>query len=268
MKKLYISLIGIMLLALSPVGAQQSKPKYKSITDTSVVKYYMGGVYENGILTLYATAKYDSLDTDAKQETLKEFAKEFSNCQIVVNTQNNCREMWLNREGQMECVDKWDAYNMHITDYLPIPNNRKASGGWFYSIGGTYSGSKELSRGTMNFRGGTFLYKTIWDIAATSNIGYSKSYIDTLFLLDIGIDSRAYLPFRIKNINIAPYAGTGISWILSPDSYFEWRLLGGGCWFLGPGSLDIGLQYGTQTGFTFTVGYTFRPGMLSSNKKK
>lgn len=265
MKKLYISFIGIMLLALSPVEAQQSNPKYKSITDTSVVKYYMGGIYKNGILTLYATAKYDSLDADAKQETLKEFAKEFSNCQIVVNTPNNCREMWLYRNGQMECIDKWDASKLDIVDYLP---NKRASGGWFYSIGGTYSGSKELSRGTLNFRGGTFLYKTVWDIAATFNIGYSKIYEESLKTSDIGIDTRAYLPFRIKEINLAPYAGTGISWLFSPSSYFEWRLLAGGCWFLGPGSLDFGLQYGTKTGSTFTVGYTFRPGMLNSNKKK
>lgn len=268
MKKLYILLISMMMLAVSPVVAQQDRPKYKTVTDTLAMKYYLGGVFENGVLTLTSTAEYESLDADMKKEALKVFAKEFDNCQIIVQTQNNGREMWLNQNGEMKCVDKWNASDLNIMDYQPVQFNRNKAGGWFYSIGGTYSGSSELSRGTLNFRGGTFLYKTVWDVAATSNIGYSKSYIDTLTLVDLGIDSRAYLPFRIKNINLAPYAGTGISWIIKPDSYFEWRLVAGGCLFVGPGSLDIGLQYGTQTGCTFTIGYTFRPGMLSSNKKK
>lgn len=258
----------MMMFAILPLEAQQNKPNYKTITDSLAMKYCLDGVFENGILTLSTTADYDSLNAGTKKETLKVFAREFSNCQIIVKTQNNGREMWLSQDGEMECVDKWDASNMNISAYLPVSGNLNPSGGWFYSISGTYSGSEMLSRGALNFRCGTFLYKTKWDVAVTSNIGYSKSWGETLKLLDIGIDSRAYLPFRIKKINMAPYAGTGVSWIIKPDSHFEWRLLAGGCLFVGPGSLDIGLQYGTQTGFTFTIGYTFRPRMLGTNNKK
>jgi hypothetical protein len=74
----------------------------------------------------------------------------------------------------------------------------------------------------------------------------------------VGVDSRAYLPFRIKDVNLAPYAGAGVSWSFAPESFFELRLLAGGCWFVGPGSFDIGLQYGTKSDFALTLGYTFR----------
>ena len=97
--------------------------------------------------------------------------------------------------------------------------------------------------------------------------GIGKSAIVQQFAGDVGFDSRAYLPFRIKNVNLAPYAGAGVSYSFSPDSYFELRLLAGACWFVGPGSLDVGLQYGTKSDFSLTLGYTFRFPVKKKSKK-
>lgn len=67
-------------------------------------------------------------------------------------------------------------------------------------------------------------------------------------------------------MNLAPYAGAGISWVFAPESFFELRVLAGGCWFVGPGSLDIGLQYGTESNLSLTLGYTFRMPVKSKRK--
>lgn len=137
-------------------------------------------------------------------------------------------------------------------------SHSKSSTSVFYYIGGSFYSGDEYSNGSLNLRAGSFLYKNVIDVSATLNIGGYKTGEERQFTSDVGVDSRAYLPSHIKNINLAPYAGAGISWTFAPESYFELRLLAGSCWFVGPGSLDMGLQYGTESDFTLTLGYTFR----------
>ena len=120
-----------------------------------------------------------------------------------------------------------------------------------------------LHSGMLNLRCGTYLYQNKWDISGSLSIGYTKSG-KAQFAGSIGTDSRIYFP--IKSINLSPYAGAGISWSFPPNSYFEVKILTGACWFIGNGSLDIGAQYGIKSGFSFTMGYTFRP-ILKSKRQ-
>jgi hypothetical protein len=143
--------------------------------------------------------------------------------------------------------------------YLPLQLKRHGETRLFYYVGGMLSGGNSSTTYALNLRGGTFLYKNLLDASATLNLGRNKvDEGDSQFIGDVGLDSRVYLPFRIENMNLAPYAGVGGSWSFAPDSYFELRLLAGGCWFIGPGSFDIGLQYGTESNLALTLGYTFR----------
>ena len=120
------------------------------------------------------------------------------------------------------------------------------------------NGGDETTTYSLNLRAGSYLYKNLLDASVSFNIGRNKSGDESQTVGDIGVDSRAYLPFRIKNVNLAPYAGIGVSWTFEPENYSELRLLAGGCWFVGPGSFDIGLQYGTESDFSLMLGYTFR----------
>lgn len=253
MKRL-IAIICCFLLLQPAIGQQK---KNKIITDSLAIEYFARGVFQDNILTLYALEKYEKLDTIRKGEVLNGFVKEFPGCQIVVK-QNNGREIWLVIDGKLMIIDQWKADNLDISEFMPIDSKKKGSYNWFYYLGGMFSGSKWHSSGTLSLRAGTFLYKDKLDVGATSNLGYTKVG-ETHFVGELGCDSRWYLHYRLKKINLAPYAGTGISWAFAPEGYFEWRLVAGGCWFVGPGNIDFCLQYGTKSKLNFSVGYTFRP---------
>ena len=142
---------------------------------------------------------------------------------------------------------------------MPLELKRQGKTKVFYYVGGMLNGGNGSTSYSLNLRGGTYLYENLLDASVTLNLGGNKPEEGgSQFTGDVGADSRAYLPFRIKNVNLAPYVGAGVSWSFAPESFFELRLLAGGCWFVGSGSFDIGLQYGTKSDFALTLGYTFR----------
>ena len=244
-------------------------PTYKSIQDTLVVKYILSGYSLDNKLYLTTSNEYDTLDFEMKHTILERVSNSFEGYDIMLFTGGQKRELWVENDGNLILLEQWNNDSLQLANYLPLELKKYGSMKLFYYIGGSFGGGDRYSSGTLNLRVGTYLYKDIVDASATMNLGYNTTNYNSQFAGDLGIDARTYPSFlRVDKMRLSPYVGTGISWILSPDSSFEWRLLFGGCWFLGPGSLDFGLQYGTKTGSTFTVGYTFRPGMSSSNKKK
>ena len=127
------------------------------------------------------------------------------------------------------------------------------------------SGSKGLFNMLGSLRAGAYLFKNYLDASATLSGGLSVSNGDAIFKGNLAVSSRAYLPFRIKKLNLAPYAGAGASLAISSESYVELQLLTGACWFLGPGSLDIGIQYGIKSKFALTIGYNYSPAFKSKH---
>ena len=234
------------------------EPKHKSLDDPMVVRYLRGGLAKNNKLYLVTNTDYDLLTIAQKQDVLSKVAQEFVDHDLTIYSGDQQRELWVNTGSGVKLIEQWNNDSLQIERYLPLELNRQGRTKIFYYVGGMFSGSSGYHNGSLNLRAGTYLYKNYLDASATFNIGYNKSGDNTQFAGDIGIDSRAYLPFRIKKVNLAPYAGAGISWVFAPSSYFEARFFAGGCWFIGPGSLDIGLQYGIKSDFARTLGYTFR----------
>ncbi len=244
---------------------QPETPKYKSLNDPMVVRYLRGGFAKNNKLYLMTNADYDSLSIVQKQDILNKVAKEFADHDMTIYSGYQQRELWMNTGNSVRMIERWSNDSLQIERYLPLELKRQGRTKVFYYIGGQLNGSKGSTDYSLNLRVGSYLYKDILDASATLNIGGNKTKgAKGQFAGDVGVDSRAYLPFRIKKVNLAPYAGAGVSWVFAPDSFFEFRLLAGGCWFVGPGSLDFGLQYGTKSKFSFTMGYTFR---IPSKKK-
>ena len=244
---------------------KKEEPKYKSLSDPLVVRYLRGGFAKDNKLHLMTNSDYAILSAIQKQEVLNKVAMEFAGHDMMLYTGGQGRELWMADGNSVKCLETWNNDSLRMQDYLPLELKRSGATKVFYYVGGMLNGSKNNTSYSLNLRAGSYLYKNLLDASATLNIGGNKSDgSDSQFTGDVGVDSRAYLPFHIKNVNLAPYAGTGVSWSFAPESYFEWRLLAGGCWFVGPGSLDIGLQYGTKSDFALTLGYTFR---IPSKKK-
>ena len=238
---------------------KKEEPKHKSLNDPLVVRYLRGGYAKENKLFLMTNVDYESLKVEQKQEVLGKVAQEFADHDITIYSVGQQRELWLNTGNGIKMIERWNNDSLQIENYLPLELKRQGETKVFYYVGGMLNGSDGSTSYSLNLRGGSFLYKNLLDASATLNLGGNKAEGDkSQFTGDVGVDSRAYLPIPIKDVNLAPYAGAGVSWSFAPESYFELRLLAGGCWFVGPGSLDIGLQYGTKSDFALTLGYTFR----------
>lgn len=249
-------------VALAP---KKEEPKYKSLSDPMVVKYLRGGFAKEGKLHLMTNSDYATLSEYQKREVLGKVAQEFAGYDMTLYTGGQGRELWIADGNNVKCLEKWNNDSLRIEDYLPLELKRSGETKVFYYVGAMLNGGDGSTSYSLNLRAGSYLYKNLLDASATLNIGSNKTEgTKNQFTGDVGVDSRAYLPFRIEDVNLAPYAGAGISWSFAPESFFELRLLAGGCWFVGPGSLDIGLQYGTKSDFALTLGYTFR---IPSKKK-
>lgn len=243
-------------VALAP---KKEEPKYKSLSDPMVVRYLRGGFAKEGKLHLMTNSDFAALSDYQKREVLGKVAQEFAGYDMTLYTGGQGRELWIADGNNVKCLEKWNNDSLRIEDYLPLELKRSGRTKVFYYVGGMLNGGNGSTSYSLNLRGGTYLYENLLDASVTLNLGGNKSEEgESQFTGDVGVDSRAYLPFHIKDVNLAPYAGAGVSWSFAPESYFELRLLAGGCWFVGPGSLDIGLQYGTKSDFGVTLGYTFR----------
>lgn len=241
------------------VPAQKEEPKYKSLNDPMVVRYLRGGFAKEKKLHLMTNADYESLSTMQKQNVLNKVAQEFADYDITIYGGGQQRELWLNTGNGVQMIECWNNDSLKIENYLPLELKRQGKTKVFYYVGGMLNGGNGSTSYSLNLRGGTYLYENLLDASVSLNLGGNKPKEGkSKFTGDVGVDSRAYLPFRIKDVNLAPYAGAGISWSFAPESYFELRLLAGGCWFVGPGSFDFGLQYGTKSDFSLMLGYTFR----------
>lgn len=241
------------------VPPKKEEQKYKSLNDPMVVRYLRGGFAKEKKLYLVTNSDYDSLTNMQKQDVLGKVAQEFTGYDMNIYAGGQQRELWLSNGNGIKMIERWNNDSLKIEDYLPLQLKRQGKTKVFYYVGGMLNGGNGSTSYSLNLRGGTYLYENILDASATLNLGGNKPEEgESQFTGDVGIDSRAYLPFRIKKVNLAPYAGAGVSWSFAPEKFFEFRLLAGGCWFVGPGSFDVGLQYGTKSDFSLMLGYTFR----------
>lgn len=238
---------------------KKEESKYKSLSDPTVVRYLRGGFAKEKKLHLITNSDYTTLSDCQKQDVLGKVAQEFAGYDMMLYTGGQQRELWIADGKTMKCLEKWNNDSLHIEDYLPLELQRNGKTKVFYYVGGMMNGGDGSTSYSLNLRAGTYLYENIVDASVTLNIGGNKAKGGkSQFVGNVGVDTRSYLPFKIMNVNLVPYIGAGISWSFAPETFYELRLLAGACWFVGPGSLDIGLQYGTKSDFAVTLGYTFR----------
>lgn len=240
---------------------KEVEPQYKSFSDPQLIRYVKGGFVKDNKIHLLVNDDYAKLSLLNKQDVVNKLHAVFPENDIVIYRGNDKGEMELWLAGQMaySYVDSWNVDSMRIEDYMPLELKRSGRLTYFYYIGGSLTGSKGASNGTLNYSIGTYLWKDKLDISIGTNMGYNKaSGSKAKFAGSMSLSSRYYFPLHMKKINLSPYLGGAISWTYAPDSFWELQALAGACWFVGSGSLDLGLQYGKESKFGMTLGYTFR----------
>lgn len=247
------------------------KPKYKSLTDSMLVRYVRGGFVGEGKLHLTVNPAYRMLNRTQKQQVVDKLHADFPQYDIVVHrgTTKGDDELWMMGDESYTYLDAWNADSLRLDDYLPRELKRRGRTKMFYYVGGSMNGSKDGHNGRLSVSGGTYLYRDMVDVSLGLDFGFDKTEgAGVKFAGDLSLSSRYYLPLRIRRPRISPYVGAGVSWSFAPDSYCELQVLAGGCWYIGPGSLDLGLEYGKESKFSLTLGYTFRIPAKAKGKKR
>lgn len=254
-----ILLFIVLLFGVSLVSFAQNNAADDLMTNPKASSYFSKAYVTEGTLYLYSAEKFDALTSKEKGELLNSLFKNRPQTKLSITSTKEGGEIWMKENSSYILIDSWSNYNLALDEYQPIEVKRHGRNRWYNYYGGSVSGQGGTHSLMLSYRRGTFLYGDFLDVAASLSGGAYTDGKDIDGSLAVGVSSRAYLPFRIEGVRLAPYAGIGCSVPIAPKFSFELQLLAGACWFVGPGSLDFGLQYGTKSKAVFTIGYTFRP---------
>jgi hypothetical protein len=216
--------------------------------------------------------KYFMLPIENKTKILEDITINWQESLVVINgkTQN---ELWgrNNMNGKANLLEQWGLNPTPTTTPTIEEPQRFSKHPWFFYIGEQGMGdTNDNISFALNTRIGFFLLLNRWDLAAT----YSMNFMGTAGSEDIagqmnaGLMSKVYFP--IKTLNISPNVGGGISWNYFSDAQnissqsINKSLILGISWFVGFGSLDVGIQTGKEV--TSMIGFTFFPSQMRKNK--
>lgn len=242
----------------------------KVYVDSLTVNYLEHGVMSEGRLVVVAKDTYDTLDIDGRNAVLNAVADDFTAEDVVVVRGDSTREIWRKRkDGTLSYLDEWNMDNPQLKKFVPLELDATGDRRLFWYAGGSLTSTKNMFELMASFRAGTFLYRDIIDLSLLANIGVSGTDRATNFNGDLGLMGRVYYPIRsMKAFPLAPYAGLGATMTYSPGFDVELVLYLGVSMYVGPGSIDVGVQYGLSSKFAATFGYTFRPNLNHWFKKK
>lgn len=221
---------------------------------------------KSGTIEIQAKEVYSTIDRSKKSVLLEVALRDQTGEMIFVSAGYN-REIWKKdlKTGQILFVGSWDLNNPDIYKFLPKMLQTTKLHPWFFYVGGQVNIS-ENSNLFLSTQVGSFLLKDRWNVALSGSMTSGASDVTDTFSATLGLLTKVYFP--IRKYNISPYVGAGISRVISRTSmdfggqsqdfnnnYWDKSVLIGVSWFTGPGSLDFGLQVGTN--FNITIGYTF-----------
>ncbi|MDR0606730.1 MAG: hypothetical protein LBG80_20865 [Bacteroidales bacterium] len=210
-------------------------------------------VQENGTIICWAKGSFDSLKMENKELIITDIFSKINNSSLLLVIYEEKEELWTFVNAKVILSDQWNFSDIAITKSSVRELERFNKHPWFIGLSLNGMIEEDNSYFLAIFRGGFFLYKNCWDLAMSGTGGISDGDI----MFDIGVNSRVYYP--IKKIKLSPYIGVGISYnVLSLDEHsWDFPIYAGLNWYLGPGSIDLGIQ--AWKNFSVTLGYTFSP---------
>lgn len=250
MKQAYIILF-TFLLGFQQTYAQVSK-KLESFKEKVLPEYStyfsQAELTEKGQLNLSAIDKYILLPADGKKAIIADISKTWQDSLILVHYGSK-RELWgwKAETGNARLLDKWDLNASQLTKTLPEKPQTTTYHPWFIYVGGQLGGDNQKNINlSLNTRFGFFLLMNRWDLATTLSAGLAGNVEATSTdWVNVGLMSRVHFP--IKKLGISPNIGGEISMAsLSGTQSTNKSLLIGISWFVGFGSLDIGVRLGNE----------------------
>jgi len=275
MKKTYIILI--ILFFGHSVSAQE----------TTHLK--ISRIEQNGLIILDAERSYIKLSNKEKSSAIGTVLSNEDNNNIIVVNCGHQREMWKKdaSKNKFICFDTLNINTPPLEKMIKKRPEKFAKHPWFFGGGLNWSFNDDVFNFYFNARAGFFLLLNKWDLATSFVIGVNNNNTNKIYtnFKNIGIITKFYFPINIKKQHLSPYIGGGISYTHSTTTTFESTLIDmpftsgitmeiskdtitktfdlpitiGINWRLGPGSLDIGAQFGFKTDFMMMAGYTFCP---------
>ncbi len=240
----------------SVTTSSSEKPKFD---DPLIKKYVISGYTVNDKVYLNANENYAQISESEKRQLISKFMELYYGYDVVVIAATGEEELWTTANGAPSQVEQWNATNLDLQNYSPLELQTTGDSRVFFSAGAMLNYSSDMFSSSITLQGGTYLYKNFIDLSLSLNVGINKAKESkSQFTGDVGLSTRVY-PYRFKKLMLAPYVGGGVGFIFAPDTSFEPRVLAGVCWYVGPGSLDFGGQWGTKSDWSITIGYTFRP---------
>ena len=238
----------------TPPSAEQ--PQFK---DPLIERYVISGYTVNNKLYLNTNENYAQISESEKRQLIGKFMELYYGYDVVVIAATGEEELWTTANGVPSQVEQWNATNLNLQEYAPLELQTTGESRVFFSAGAMLNYNSDMFSSSITLQGGTYLYKNFIDLSLSLNLGLNKAKESkSQFTGDVGLSTRVY-PYRFKKLMLAPYVGGGVGFIFAPSTSFEPRVLAGVCWYVGPGSLDLGGQWGTKSDWSVTIGYTFRP---------
>jgi hypothetical protein len=272
-----VSIILCMLLMVLQQTNAQGSNKIESFNRDVLPLYQeyfsLAEQTENGQLKLTALENYLSLTLQGKKLVMDKLVKNWQETLVIIHY-NTKSELWGwdFHTGNALPIDNWDlnaiTYQKSTTEKL----NRSNLHPWFFYVGGmTYFDSYKNADVALSTNVGFFLLLNRWDLALSFSefIKGNSTNEESSTQASLGLMSRVYFP--IKEYNLSPSIGVELDWSAietsetDPVTKISPALLLGASWYVGIGSLDIGVKIGS--GVTTMIGYTFIP-QFSKDKKK
>lgn len=261
MKHFYILILALIIgqqsFAQNNSEFDVFKKNILSLFDAYFENVEMSG---EGKINLYATATYHLLPTLTKNTVIETVLSKSTANLAIVNYQYKS-ELWKKepKNNRIDLIDTWDMNSITQTSHTNAPQKTNAHPWFFYlGAGGTFTDETDDNSSVyFSSRLGFFLLKNRWDLATTYTFSNTDNGDTSSSISNIGLMTKAYFP--IKKINISPYIGTGISYIISDNfsnDTYEIPLYLGISWYVGFGNLDVGFQTNGENSI-FTIGYTF-----------
>lgn len=247
--------VPIILFALL-LGSQQTysqvSKKLESFKEKVLPEYSMyfnqAELTENGQLNLSAFNKYILLSSDGKKAIMVNISKTWRDSLVLVHYGSK-RELWgwSAETGNAKLLDEWDLNAPQLPKPLLAKPQITVFHPWFFYVGGQLGGDNQKNINLLfNTRLGFFLLLDRWDFATTLSAGLTGNLNSTsTALVNVGLMSRVHFP--IKKYGISPNIGGEISLAsFGGTQSTNKSLLLGISWFVGFGSLDIGIRIGNE----------------------
>lgn len=220
---------------------------------------------ENGKLVLISTEKYMLQSVNVKTSNVASIMNAWQDSIIFIK-HNSKRELWGwdTIKGNVKLYDSWDL-NFRPLNLKPPVVISERSHPWFVYIGGQFGGDNQKNINIVfNARVGFFLLLNRWDLASSVSAGVSDNtaavssgYNTSTTWSNLGLMTRVHFP--IRKIGLSPNIGFEVSKSVygevSSDAIANVVL--GFRWFVGFGSVDIGIKLGEET--SGMGGYTIVP---------